>query len=184
MKKFKHKKSYNRRISFFAIFSLLSLFTTFGQNQEYLLKGYVTSNQGNVSYATLGILESNLGTITDEIGYFELNIPKSLWDSKLTVSCIGYETKVLKIADLTQLEKLNILLNEKIEYLNEVVVIAGRARRRIKELGNLKAHDLYLLIKGEDRGSEIATLIIPKTEFEIESAFLNIQNNSGRSFTL
>ena len=48
-----------------------------------------------IPYASIAIQGSLLGTISNTQGYFELNIPRSLVDSSVHVSCMGYYTRKL-----------------------------------------------------------------------------------------
>ncbi|MDG5801058.1 carboxypeptidase-like regulatory domain-containing protein [Marinilabiliaceae bacterium ANBcel2] len=51
-------------------------------------------------YATLAIEGTNVATVTNAEGEFSLRIPVNLEERNLTISYIGYETKVIAVADL------------------------------------------------------------------------------------
>jgi hypothetical protein len=75
------------------IFLIFFLFTIYcGYSQEYgILKGRITDEKGNPVLGAAIVDEANkYGTITNERGYYELNVPANK-DVTVTISFIGYE---------------------------------------------------------------------------------------------
>jgi TonB-linked SusC/RagA family outer membrane protein len=87
--------------------------------QEPIIGASITSAQGDL----------NFGTITDEKGFFLLNITKEI--QVITVSSIGYKTLEITLNGQTQ---LNIELEPGIN-LSEIVVTALGVERQSKSLG-------------------------------------------------
>ena len=135
-------------------------------------------------FATVGVVNKNVGTITDEDGVFELEIPIKYRNQVLTISHIGYNTLSLKIDSLLKLDYVVIELIEKVILLEEIVVISKKLKGKTKEYGNTKKHNLFLWIQDGDRGSEIVTLIDPKSEILLNSVSINVLNQLEKEFTL
>lgn len=89
------------------------------QTKEAIIGASVTSPQGGF----------NFGTITDEKGFFQLNITREI--QVITVSSIGYKTLEITLHGQTQ---LNIELEPGIN-LSEIVVTALGVERQSKSLG-------------------------------------------------
>lgn len=135
-------------------------------------------------FVTVGIVKENLGTITNETGEFELEIPNEHRNKTLTVSHIGYHPLNLKLDSLLTLDYVVIELNEKVEFLDEVVVTSKKLKGKTKEYGNTKKNDLFLWIQDGERGSEIVTRMDPNNEIILNSVSLNILNELKKEFTL
>ena len=111
------------------IVTILILFsvTSFAQT----ITGGIFAESGSpVSFANIVLMSADSvflsGTITDEDGKF--SIDKSQNAKFLSVSCLGYETKVLSVNDA--FEKI-VLKNSDLE-LQEITVSAGLPKTRIK----------------------------------------------------
>jgi len=97
--------------------------------QSGVLKGQVTDKSGEpIIGATVKVKDSNIGTVTDFDGNFELkNVPSS---GVITVSYIGYTTKDVSFRAG---QTLNVQIAEDSETLQEVVVV-GYGTMRKKDL--------------------------------------------------
>lgn len=88
---------------------------------QILLKGTVKNeNKLAISFCSIGIKESEIGTITNEKGEFLIEIPDDLADSQLIFSATGYDEKPLSVKELQQIPI--IVLKEKTISLTEVTV--------------------------------------------------------------
>ena len=88
-----------------------------------------------LSYVNVGILNREVGTVTDSLGNFELNVLEEFSNDTVRISMIGYEPLELKLADIVKKkDTLKVRLKEQISELNEVVVSAKAFKRRT--LGN------------------------------------------------
>src|SRR4051812_14292515 len=71
-----------------------------------------------IPFATIGLIKENTGINADEKGKF-IVVSKIPHDS-LIISCVGYETKKLPIADL---KEMFVELNERITNLREIIIV-------------------------------------------------------------
>lgn len=149
-----------------------------------VLKGVIKSYDENLMFVTIGILGENVGTVSDQNGDFMLKIPDELINQKLTVSHIGYETLNLSIDSLLELQSIEVVLKEKLTFLDEVNVKSKQPKGKIKEYGNTRKHEHFIWIQDGDKGSEIANLILPKSEIFLNSVSINIFNQLEEEFTL
>lgn len=74
-----------------------------------------------ISYASVGVVNRNLGTVTDSLGNFALSVPLSYINDTLRISSIGYESKSFAVKDINSIPD-TIELCDKIVELSEVVV--------------------------------------------------------------
>ncbi|MDR3260770.1 MAG: carboxypeptidase-like regulatory domain-containing protein, partial [Tannerella sp.] len=73
-------------------------------------------------YASVGIVNSSIGTVSNQNGEFRLLIPDSLYRSKIRFSHIGYEGQETEIPPLCGGQQMHFLLEPKIFQLQEIVV--------------------------------------------------------------
>lgn len=94
--------------------------------------------------ATIRFQNSSLGCVTNNYGYYSLSIPPG--EYTIIVSYIGYKSIQRKI-NLKENLKWNIELQQKVDYLEEVKVVANSPRKRLEstsmgtnniEVGELK----------------------------------------------
>ena len=155
--------------------------------ENYTINGRITSGNNVLMYASIGIVEKNVGTISDDQGIFKLEIPTEFLNEFLTISHIGFVTKKIKIDSILNTDLLKVELEEELISLDEVLIIAERKKKyKLKEFGNKKKHDLFFWLQDVDKGkgSEIVTLINPKNEILIKSVSLNILNLNEENFFL
>ncbi|MEP3385886.1 MAG: carboxypeptidase-like regulatory domain-containing protein, partial [Flavobacteriaceae bacterium] len=88
-----------------------------------------------LSYVNVGILNREVGTVTDSFGNFKLNVLEESSNDTVRISMIGYEPIELILGNiLKKKDTLKVSLSEQISELNEVVVSARAFKRRT--LGN------------------------------------------------
>jgi len=107
---------------------VLLLFFQFSYSKTDIpITGSVTDQSGKgIPFATVQF--DKLGTVTDEAGDFAIQLPAGMYSLK--VGAVGYET-VTRNFSTNQSNGLVIVLTEKIEELEEVVVTATRTSRAI-----------------------------------------------------
>ncbi|MDY4043338.1 MAG: SusC/RagA family TonB-linked outer membrane protein [Marinifilaceae bacterium] len=111
------------------------------QLKGVLLKGVVLDKtEMPLPGATVTIKGTTIGTSTDSLGRFVLNVPNR-GKIVLVVSFIGYETKEIPVGEQT---KFRVVLQEKEESLDEVVVTGYQMIRKSDVVGSTNT------IKGED----------------------------------
>lgn len=79
-------------------------------------------NGSPVPFVNIGIVDKNMGTVSDEKGFFDLMLESRYNNDTLLFSCLGFESKAIKISDLKQLQNKEIRLTEKHFELKEVVI--------------------------------------------------------------
>lgn len=74
-----------------------------------------------IAYGAVGVINSTIGTITNQGGDFRLIIPDSLINSKLKFSHVGYQSQEIELSFLTE-QHIVFTLAPKVIPLQEVVV--------------------------------------------------------------
>ena len=98
------------------------LFPIYIYSQSTEIKGTVNSDFGLLSYASVIVLDSDLGVIADENGNFNLKLDLSVHKT-LLITFLGYVPKKISLNNPSlDLNSLKIILEEDINGLNEVVV--------------------------------------------------------------
>lgn len=92
-----------------------------------LLKGLVTDQATNLplAYASVGILDKPLGTVSDSNGHFFFSILEENKTDTLQISLVGYETKKIPVNELLNVDNQTISLSRK-DYTLPVIVISNR----------------------------------------------------------
>ncbi len=107
------------------IMLLSVLFATQASAQNITVTGTVTDNLGPVIGASIQVEGTSNGCITDIDGNYSLpNVPAN---ATLVFSYIGYQTQKIAVAGKT---KINVLLAEDSQMLNEVVVVGYGVQRK------------------------------------------------------
>jgi hypothetical protein len=98
---------------------------------SFLVNGYVrdANNQEPLQNLSITLNNERTGTTTDENGYYEIQVP--LGENYLRFSSIGIETATKRVIVYSE-GSLDVVLNESVEYLEEVVVAAD-ANKNVEE---------------------------------------------------
>ena len=111
------------------------------QSKSDEVTGIVSDNVGPVIGASVIIKGTTIGVITDIDGKFTINVPKG---ATLVVSFIGYEDKLIQYKG----EKhLNISLDESVQQLEEVQVIAYGTTKKVTVTGSMSSVNSDDLLK-------------------------------------
>jgi hypothetical protein len=88
-----------------------------------ILKGRVIDKRTGkpLSYATIGLLETSLGSISNEQGEFSFKLPLDLPDPMLVISYMGYKSQVFPVHYPIE-EELEIQLEKELIPLQEVII--------------------------------------------------------------
>jgi hypothetical protein len=91
--------------------------------KNILVKGYIYDNENKaiMPFATIGIPEENIGTISNADGYFTLKVPASFSGSSLVVSHMGYMSQRIPIQLINE-QQIDIYLNRRIISIQEVII--------------------------------------------------------------
>lgn len=117
------------------------------QNNRYQksihLKGKVVfeDNQEQLSYASVSIENSSIGTFTDEQGHFDLEIPSQYLNDSLVIHYIGLEDQVFLIRDLKE-EYILIPLSVGDFTVEEVLIVNRKKKIRILDQENALSMEL------------------------------------------
>ena len=97
--------------------------------KNILIRGHIfdNENKSSVPYASVGITEENIGTITNTDGYFELKVPASFSGSFLLVSHLGFMSQRIPIQLLKE-QQVDIYLERRIQHGNYRVERTYRTR--------------------------------------------------------
>ncbi|WP_026463940.1 carboxypeptidase-like regulatory domain-containing protein [Adhaeribacter aquaticus] len=182
----------NRLIQRLALIILTVAFTPNFLYGQTVISGEILNKNTRepVSYANLGIRNSNVGTISNENGSFSIAIPSGLTNDTLVFSAIGYERKQFPVGNFRSEKAFTIYLEEKINLLSTVIITPGKEKKKVFELGNkailggnLETDTTYagraisLLI--ENKGINFQGLLFPAY---LEKARLYILRNNLKSF--
>lgn len=74
-----------------------------------------------IIYASVGVINRNLGTVTDTMGNFSLKIPADFINDSIRISSIGYVAKTFAVKDISSIPDTIFLAGDAI-MLREVVV--------------------------------------------------------------
>lgn len=110
----------NLRISSFCVvFFAFSLFT-FSQ-QKFTLSGIVSEASSNETMigVTIAFPDLSAGVTTNEYGFYSITLPEG--EYQIQISYLGFQNQAQKIS-LTEGIKLNFLMVEEVEQLEEVVI--------------------------------------------------------------
>lgn len=112
-------------------------------------------------YVNIGLVNQNIGTVTDEAGYFELEVPGNGYaDATLRFSMIGFEPQDFTLQEYRDQKILTIPLKEKATALEEVVLTTKRNKYQTKILGNKTTSQLiYAAFTTNKLGNEMGFLV-------------------------
>ena len=112
----------------FLIFFLLSTNAFFCQDIK--LSGTVTGNNINkVEFVNIGIKNKNIGTISDENGYFSIYITKANIKDSLTISYIGYKELNFEIEDILKNNIKEFTLQPSTIELDELIIVSNKSNK-------------------------------------------------------
>lgn len=114
------------------------------------------STREPIVYASIGVINRNLGTVADTLGNFSLQIPADLINDSIRISSIGYIAKTFAVKDIKNIPD-TIYLADDVMMLNEVVVKPQRIKH--KTAGRKSASGfIYIDVEGyKAAGQGLAT---------------------------
>lgn len=86
-----------------------------------------------LEFASLTVNETNISTVSNSKGEFILKVPKKFRKNSITVSFLGYTSKVLNLSDFSKEDNI-IRLETYIEELSEVNIVMKDAPALIREV--------------------------------------------------
>jgi hypothetical protein len=141
-------------------------------------------SQQPVPYASVGVVGRPLGTVADAKGGFMLARVGAAATDTVVVSCVGYQSRRLLVADLGKLPEL--ALTPQAAALQEVQVKAGTWKRRNigrEGSGGFTFYNFHLQADKEPAhklGREVGAILGVKPNSFVEEAYVYIRQKSFR----
>lgn len=138
---------------------ILTIVPVFSQK---IIKGRILEqNNTPIAYVNIGILNSSIGTISNQDGTFIIEIPEGHFKDTVTFSALGFVRKLIPVKLLQENRIINIFLTEKEEILKEVIVTSKKDKRKEFALGNRYYKGGLNMSSAEDAtaGASVALLI-------------------------
>lgn len=166
-----------------------SLTTQAQTNKTKIIEGFVVNAKTKepIPYANIGILDTEIGTLSNRDGSFSIKMPTEYESRNLLFSSIGYEKKSIRINTIKTSEPLKVSLTERISKLDEVTISSEKFKKEKVQLGNGKSLLLNAVLRGDstNAGAAIA-LLIDRSQYPdhtfIHGASLHIGKNIMPSF--
>jgi hypothetical protein len=91
--------------------------------KNVVIRGHIydKENKTAIPYATIGIVEENIGTVTNNDGYFTIKIPASLMGTSLVVSHLGYLNQRIPVQLLNE-QQVDFYLDRRVISIQEVII--------------------------------------------------------------
>jgi len=154
------------------------------------INGHIIDKASNkpISFASIGIVGKQVGTLSDENGVFELILTEDQKDDTLKIYAIGYKPQVFYAADLIKEANKKIHLEALPTQLAEVVIKSKKIKYKTLGTTNYSKKNCSGFIKNTNnwKGSECALKISNKGSKSVllESfSFYIIQNKYADSLT-
>jgi len=135
---------------------LITIRLCFAQN--YILGQIVNEKGDPIPYVNIGIQNTNIGTISEMDGNFELKIPEKFITEVILFSSIGYQKISIPIK-VNIGKMIKIVLKEDILKLNEIVIIDRKIKPKIIKTGKSHSYMSRFMYDTIYSGSAIAQLI-------------------------
>ena len=151
-------------------------------NAQHILQGRIIDafTKESLPFVNIGVLKKELGTVSNEDGFFFLEVPDVYAAETLRFSMIGFDERDFQVADLEAILLSNntLVLTEQTTFLEEVVLTAEK-KWDTRVSGN--ATTSKLLITGftsNQLGNEIALFVkVKKTPAYIEGIQFSVVEN-------
>ena len=146
------------------IFFAISFNISFGQ---IVIQGRILNKetQEPISYANIGISNSNVGTLSNLDGSFSIPIPSKFNRDTLIFSALGFAKRAIPMQFISQQEQLTVFLFEKTTLLNSVVISEKKQRNKIFELGNSSFKGGVIVTDTTYAGRSVSLLIENKQPY-------------------
>jgi hypothetical protein len=97
--------------------------------QEFEIRGQITDSIENpIEYASIGVLNKSLGTVSNSKGQFILSLSDKNIKDTLKISSLGFKSEEFLISSLDESKTLNIKLETLYESLDEVVLSSKKLK--------------------------------------------------------
>lgn len=160
---------------FFIVVAVVVAAAHFSYAQKIDAKVIDVQSREPIAYASVGVVERTLGTLTDTTGRFSLDVPVKLDDDSLRISCVGYGELTMSVADARKCKEFAL---EAVEYpLPEVVVMP--IKTTAKHYGRKSAKgSMFLVVEGDSgAGKEMGMQFKTKKRAWIKNVSFAIVEN-------
>jgi len=123
------------RIILLSIILILLTVHSFGQ-KTIVGKILSQTTKEPIPFANIGVVNSNVGTLSNLDGSFSIIIPQKQLTDSLTFRSLGFYGKSISINQLESRKEFTIYLNEKATLLSTVIITAKKIKYKKIELGN------------------------------------------------
>ena len=147
-----------------------------GQEQSYTeYKGIVLDSNTNKTlvFADVTVLSTNIGTITNKEGKFSLKVPEHYLNNNVSISYLGYETKILPLTSFNN-KTFKILLKPVTTELDIVNIKAPKNAKTLVEMALNNSRGNYLKEKTDMTAFYRETIKKGKKNASLAEAVVNI----------
>ena len=162
------------------LFAFLLIFTVL--NAQHILQGRIIDafSKEPLPFVNIGVLKKELGTVSNEDGFFFLEVPDLFAKETLRFSMIGFDERDFQVADLEAILLSNntLVLAEQTTFLEEVVLTAEK-KWDTRVSGNSTTSKLLITgFTSNQLGNEIALFVkVKKTPAYIDGIQFSVVEN-------
>lgn len=162
------------------LFAFLLSFTVL--NAQHILQGRIIDafTKEPLPFVNIGVLKKELGTVSNEDGFFFLEVPDLFAKETLRFSMIGFDVRDFQVADLEAILLSNntLVLAEQTTFLEEVVLTAEK-KWDTRVSGNSTTSKLLITgFTSNQLGNEIALFVkVKKTPAYIDGIQFSVVEN-------
>lgn len=162
------------------LFVFLLSFTAL--NAQHIVQGRIIDafTKEPLPFVNIGVLKKELGTVSNEEGFFFLEVPDLFAKETLRFSMIGFDVRDFQVADLEAILLSNntLVLAEQTTFLEEVVLTAKK-KWDTRVSGNSTTSKLLITgFTSNQLGNEIALFVkVKKTPAYIEGIQFSVVEN-------
>ena len=162
------------------LFPFLLSFTAL--NAQHILQGRIIDafTKEPLPFVNIGVLKKELGTVSNEDGFFFLEVPDLFAKETLRFSMIGFDERDFQVADLEAILLSNntLVLAEQTTFLEEVVLTAEK-KWDTRVSGNSTTSKLLITgFTSNQLGNEIALFVkVKKTPAYIDGIQFSVVEN-------
>jgi CarboxypepD_reg-like domain len=137
------------------------LFLSVNCFSQHIVKGRIVNGTDSkpIPYANIGIINSSVGTLSNEDGTFLISIPIKHRQDTLLFSALGYDRQFIPVLSLFNERDLVISLAEKVIILEQVIVSAKKKKEKSYLLGNRFTNGGFLYADSVSAGAAMALMI-------------------------
>ena len=141
----------------------------FGQEQYVTISGKITDGESKepLPFASIGIVNTSLGTISNTQGEFDFHIPASYSTGSLVINMLGYEEFTRPVSSFNLEESNPIILTKSTTMLDEVVIVDSLTGGDIFRIALAKIEENY-----------------PMTEYSMLGFYRDIKKVNGEYISL